>query len=201
MFGNLTDTAVEKILKHFAGIAEWTMPTNLYVFLSSTNPGVTLTEPSGDGYQRVETDSEDWSYSNRKLSNASAITFPDATADWGTMYFAGVADASSGGNVLWWWRLGSVKTTLAEELTATDTSIDVDDASGLPLSGTIQIEDEDITYTGKSGNTLTGCTRGANGTTAKAHGSGHPVFLAEPREILSGDVFRFNTGAVELGIL
>jgi hypothetical protein len=45
----------------------------------------------------------------------------------------------------------------------------VDNASALPNSGTVRIDSELIIYTAKSGNQLTGLTRGANGTTAASH--------------------------------
>lgn len=66
-------------------------------------------------------------------------------------------------------------TTLAEDLDDSETSIDLTDAAGLSATGTIQIDVEQITYTGKTGNTLTGCTRGANATTAVEHDLGAKV--------------------------
>ena len=60
-----------------------------------------------------------------------------------------------------------VTTTLAEELDASETEIDLTSSTGFDSAGTIFIENEQITYTGISTNTLTGCTRGANSTTAK----------------------------------
>lgn len=45
------------------------------------------------------------------------------------------------------------------------------DASAFAANGTIRIAEEIITYTGKSGNNLTGCTRGTSSTTAKVHKS------------------------------
>lgn len=62
--------------------------------------------------------------------------------------------------------------TLSANITAAATSIDLVDASSFPSSGTIIIAEEQITYTGKSTNTLTGCTRGASSTTAKTHPKG-----------------------------
>jgi hypothetical protein len=55
-----------------------------------------------------------------------------------------------------------------------DTTITVDDASPLPTSGYLTFNDdtdnpETIKYTGKSGNDLTGVTRGADGTSAGTH--------------------------------
>ena len=68
-------------------------------------------------------------------------------------------------------------TTLNEGgvLSNSDTTITLTSASSFPPSGTIVIENEQITYTGKSTNDLTGCTRGANSTTAATHADGTNV--------------------------
>lgn len=68
-----------------------------------------------------------------------------------------------------------VTTTLASAISASATSIALVSAAGFPASGTVSIESEEITYTGISTNTLTGCTRGANFTTAAAQSSGVAV--------------------------
>ena len=68
-----------------------------------------------------------------------------------------------------------VTTTLAEALDATETEIDITSSTGFDSTGTIFIENEEITYTGISTNTLTGCTRGANSTTAATHDNGTSV--------------------------
>jgi len=70
---------------------------------------------------------------------------------------------------------GSATTTLNEDLDTSETSIDVVSATGLTASGTIVVDTESITYSGISTNTLTGCVRGANGTTAAAHLTGAVV--------------------------
>jgi phage gp36-like protein len=59
--------------------------------------------------------------------------------------------------------------TLNGAITADAASIILTDAADFPSSGRIKIGTEEITYTGKSSNTLTGCTRGVNGTVAQAH--------------------------------
>jgi len=57
----------------------------------------------------------------------------------------------------------SVIGRLDEDLDNSETSIDLLDASRFPATGgTVLIENEVITYTGKTTNTLTGCTRGAS---------------------------------------
>tara|TARA_R100001369_G_scaffold13277_1_gene27513 strand:- start:1701 stop:2585 length:885 start_codon:yes stop_codon:yes gene_type:complete len=45
-------------------------------------------------------------------------------------------------------------------------------STGFSAEGSVFVGSEQITYTAVSGNTLTGCTRGANGTTAAAYSSG-----------------------------
>jgi hypothetical protein len=57
----------------------------------------------------------------------------------------------------------SVIGRLNEDLDNSETSIDLLDASRFPSTGgTVLIENEVVTYTGKTTNTLTGCTRGAS---------------------------------------
>jgi len=59
--------------------------------------------------------------------------------------------------------------TLSAGISATDTSINVSNASQLASSGFIKIGTETISYTNVVGNILTNCYRGQNGTTAAAH--------------------------------
>jgi hypothetical protein len=58
---------------------------------------------------------------------------------------------------------------LASAIDASVTTVPLVDATVFPSSGTVQINVEQITYTGKSGNSLTGCARARNGTAAAAH--------------------------------
>jgi hypothetical protein len=77
---------------------------------------------------------------------------------------------------------GTTTSALANQLNGnisnSDTTITLLDASSFPTSGTILINNELITYSGVSSNDLTGCTRGTNGTTAASHTSGDTVILA-----------------------
>ena len=70
---------------------------------------------------------------------------------------------------------GSATTTLNGTINASATSIVLTSAASFASAGTIVIDTESITYSGKSTNTLTGCVRGANGTTAASHTSGATV--------------------------
>jgi hypothetical protein len=70
---------------------------------------------------------------------------------------------------------GSATTTLNGGINNSVTSIVLTSATGFTASGTIVVDTESITYSGISTNTLTGCVRGANGTTAAAHLTGAVV--------------------------
>ena len=70
---------------------------------------------------------------------------------------------------------GSLATTITEDLTDSENAIDVASVDGFSTAGTIKIGTEQITYTGITTLTLTGCTRGANSTTAATHSSGAAV--------------------------
>ena len=80
--------------------------------------------------------------------------------------------------------LGSVTTTLNGALLndtagtgGSGTSITLTDTTGFPTSGTnyIQVGTEEISYTGVSGNNLTGITRAVRNSTRAAHSSGATV--------------------------
>ena len=84
---------------------------------------------------------------------------------WGAGLFSGTS-------------IGPATTTLQTALTnTTGTTIVLASTSAFPATGTIQIENEFITYTNNNTatNTLTGGARGANGTTAATHSAGVTV--------------------------
>lgn len=107
------------LLDHVFGRRPYTPPDTLYVGLSSTAPaedGTGITEPTGGGYARVAvpngTTSTVWNVggTDGTKTNASVITFPAATADWGapiTHFF--IADSATGG-VIAYGALGVAKT-------------------------------------------------------------------------------------------
>jgi len=66
-------------------------------------------------------------------------------------------------------------TTLNGTISNSATSIVLTNASSFTATGTILIDNERISYTGKSTNTLTGCTRGFNSTAAATHTTGATV--------------------------
>jgi len=70
---------------------------------------------------------------------------------------------------------GTFVSSLASGINASVTSLTIASATSFPSSGTVIIGTELITYSSVSGNTLSGLTRGANGTTAATHSSGAVV--------------------------
>jgi hypothetical protein len=56
------------------------------------------------------------------------------------------------------------------------TTVNVTDATAFPTVGFISIDNEIISYTGKTGTSFTGCGRGADGTTAASHVQNSQVF-------------------------
>ena len=85
-----------------------------------------------------------------------------ATTGWGLGSWGGVQQ-------------GQFTSTLSSGINASVTSLAMASSTSFPSSGTVQIGSELITYTGNSGGTLSGLTRGANGTTAAIHSSGATV--------------------------
>lgn len=86
-------------------------------------------------------------------------------------------------------------TTLNDDgggMDTSETTITLTDASGFPSASTIKIDSETITYTGKSGNDLTGCVRGAASTTPATHTNGASVYQNIANPVLKISV----TGAI-----
>jgi hypothetical protein len=113
----------EGILQHITGYsAIFTEPT-AYIALFTTAPtddtGTGVVEVSGGAYARVATtqgSAGTWGAASTAtdpttISNSgtgtAAITFPTATANWGTVVAFGMYDAATGGNLLAWDWLGN----------------------------------------------------------------------------------------------
>ena len=92
---------------------------------------------------------------------------------------------------------GEINDTLRNNINAlnTTTTIPLDDASNFPSSGTILIGNELITYTGKSGNNLTGGTRGALNTRRMSHTDGDVVSFAALQKIWQGPDMAWASGS------
>ena len=65
-----------------------------------------------------------------------------------------------------------ISTTLNGSHSDSVATLTLTSTTGLDSAGKVYIGNEEVTYTAISGNDITGCTRGANSTTAAAHASG-----------------------------
>jgi len=96
----LSDYLENEILDHILGTGAYTMPTNVYVGLStgSFNDDNSGTELSGSGYTRKVITFN--AAASATADNDAAVEFPAATGSWGTVSHFGLFDASSSGNLL-----------------------------------------------------------------------------------------------------
>ncbi|MBI4238130.1 MAG: FG-GAP repeat protein [Deltaproteobacteria bacterium] len=92
-------------------------------------------------------------------------------------------------------------TTVSSTIWVGDTTLNVASAATFPSSGTLIVDDEQITYTGTTGTTFTGCTRAANGTSQIIHGGGVGIALMtlyNEVKIQAGSVVISATGKIDV---
>jgi len=101
-----------KIIDHMLRNQSFTPPSTVYVALFTADNGLeegTITgEVSGGAYARQAVTLT--AASDGESSNSGDITFPTATADWGTITHVALMDAATGGNVLMYSVLDASKT-------------------------------------------------------------------------------------------
>jgi hypothetical protein len=106
-----------KVLDHVLKNTAYSQPANLFVGLFTNTSGNaaanleagTLTdEVSGGSYDRQAGAFS--AASGGSASTSATITFPAATANWGTITHVAVLDASTSGNVLFWGAVTTSKT-------------------------------------------------------------------------------------------
>jgi len=102
----LEDALINATLRNTA----YTSPTTVYVSLYTSDPtdADTGTEVSGGSYARTSVTFD--APSNGVTQNSADVTFPTATASWGTVSHIGVHDASTSGNLLFHTALDTAKT-------------------------------------------------------------------------------------------
>ena len=96
-FSNYLENAViNAVLRN----SPYTSPATVYVGLYTTDPtdADSGTEVSGGSYARTSVAFD--APSNGVTQNTADLTFPTATASWGTVTHIGLHDASTGGNLL-----------------------------------------------------------------------------------------------------
>ena len=116
MAGSVTDPFEVDILKAVTAQATTILTTtalaNLYVALVTTTPtdSAAGTEVSGGSYARVDSKGKWGTPASGSVATNAAITFPTATADWGTVTAFELWTAVSAGTRLAWGTLGTSKT-------------------------------------------------------------------------------------------
>lgn len=100
----VSETVANALLDALLGDAHLSsVPDALYLGLSTTDPDTSITELSGDGYERalVPNDSATWpAASGAAKSNGRVILLAAATADWPEVGWWVLYDAATSGNVV-----------------------------------------------------------------------------------------------------
>ena len=106
-FSNYLENAlINAVLRN----TSYTSPTTVYVSLYVSDPtdADSGTEVSGGSYARTAVTFG--APSNCVSTNSADVTFPTATAGWGTVTHIGIHDASTSGNLLFHTALDTAKT-------------------------------------------------------------------------------------------
>jgi hypothetical protein len=105
-----TDYMENKIIDHMLRNQSFTPPSTVYVglFTSAPSDAGGGTEVSGGAYARQAVTLD--AASGGASENSADITFPTATANWGTVTHLALFDALTGGNMLMWTPLDDSKT-------------------------------------------------------------------------------------------
>ena len=106
-FSNYLENAlINAVLRN----TSYTSPATVYVSLYTSDPtdADSGTEVSGGSYARTAVTFG--APSNGVSTNSADVTFPTATASWGTVSHIGIHDASTSGNLLFHTALDTAKT-------------------------------------------------------------------------------------------
>jgi hypothetical protein len=107
-----SDYYESKVLDHMLRGTAFTPPATVYVALFTAAPTDAGggTEVSGGGYARQSvTFGAPSGTAPTQIANSADVTFPVATASWGTVVAFGLFDASTAGNLLAWDNLTASK--------------------------------------------------------------------------------------------
>ncbi len=110
----ISDYLENKLLDHIVGNSAWAAPGTLYFALYTAAPSDSGggTEVSGGSYARVGVTNNLTNFpaaTGGSKSNAGAIDFGTASANWGTITHTAVLDAVTVGNLLFWGPLTTSK--------------------------------------------------------------------------------------------
>jgi hypothetical protein len=105
----LSDFLENELLDHVFRNAAYSQPATVYVGLYTATPSDAGggTEVSGNNYARTAVTFG--AAASGAIANSGAVTFPQASASWGTVTHFGIFDASTNGNLLAWAALSASK--------------------------------------------------------------------------------------------
>ena len=110
--GSFSNYLENALLNHTFKGSTFTQPANLYLALSTADPGEaggSIVEPTGINYARVLANS--WSTSTTgAINNTATYSFNSAGGPWGTITHYAIFDATGGGNMLAYSALNVSKT-------------------------------------------------------------------------------------------
>lgn len=109
MAGSKSDYLENALLNGVLGGPAFSLPATVYLILSTAAysdaaSGASCAEVTGTNYARVAVTNNATNWPNASggsKSNATTIPFPTAGSAWGTILSFYIADASSGGNILY----------------------------------------------------------------------------------------------------
>lgn len=106
----MSDYLENEILDHILGTGAYTMPTTVYVGLSTGSFGDdnSGTELTGNNYSRVSASFS--AAASGTTSNDAAVEFAAATGSWGSISHFGIFDSASSGSLLIHGAFASAKT-------------------------------------------------------------------------------------------
>jgi hypothetical protein len=113
--GSKSDFLENELLDHVLGAAAYTAPATLYVALFTVAPSDAGggTEVTGGSYARKSVTNNATNFpaaSGGSKSNGTLIEFAQSSANWGTVVAAGIFDAATSGNLLYWATLTNSRT-------------------------------------------------------------------------------------------
>jgi len=103
-----SDYLENKILNYIFNGGTFTAPSNVYIALftvAPTDAGTGGTEVATGSYARASQACNTGNFATTTtgvITNVNDITFPQATASWGSIVAWGIYDASTSGNLLYW---------------------------------------------------------------------------------------------------
>ena len=110
--GSFSDYLENELLDHVFKTGAYVQETNLYVALLTSTPddadtGITLPgELSGGGYVRIKCNTWDLAAAGA-TENSQTFTFPQATADLGTVTHFAICNATTNGACIGWGALSA----------------------------------------------------------------------------------------------